>query len=129
MRQSVEAEAWEHNENPPNFVGSLETALEYLVELADRKPGESVKTAINNASKRAGLSYSRTFDIWYRKARRIEQFEQDIIAEAVTKFRRDLARNEFHELRTRMARLESLLAQSDPDFHRETIEQVRSQLK
>lgn len=129
MRQSVGAEAWEHNENPPNFVGSLETALEYLVELADRKPGESVKTAINNASKRAGLSYSRTFDIWYRKARRIEQFEQDIIAEAVTKFRRDLARNEFHELRTRMARLESLLAQSDPDFHRETIEQVRSQLK
>lgn len=129
MRQSVEAEAWEGNENPPNFVGSLETALECLVELANRQPGESVKTAINNASKRAGLSYSRTFDIWYRKARRIEQFEQDIIAEAVTKFRRDLARNEFHELRTRMARLESLLAQSDPEFHHATIEQVRSQLK
>lgn len=129
MSLSVGAEAWEDNENPPNFLGSVEKAAEYLVELADRQPGESVKTAIYNAAKRSGLSHTRASDIWYRKARRIEQFEQDIIAAALLKHRRISARNEFQELRTRLSRLEAMLAQSDPDFHRDTIGQVKGQLR
>lgn len=90
--------------------------------------GEKIKVVIGRAARACGLSYWRAFDIWYGKARRIEQFERDAIAEALDKKTREAARNEFHELRTRLARLESLLVQTDPDFHRETINQTRNQL-
>lgn len=129
MGQMLDAVAWESDENTPNFVGSIETAAEYLRELAEPRPaGDPVKAAIDRAAKRAGFTYTRTFDLWYRKARRIEQFEQDAIAAALLKRRREVARNEFHELRTRLSRLESLLAQSDPDFHADAIRHVRTQL-
>lgn len=83
--------------------------------------GEKVKVAIDRAARLAGIPYWRAFDIWYGKARRIEQFEYDAIAAALDKKNREAARNEVHELRTRITRLESLLAQTDPDFHREEI--------
>jgi hypothetical protein len=91
--------------------------------------GEKVKRAIERAAKRASLSYWRAFDIWYGKARKIEQFEIDAIAEAIDTKRREAARNELHELRSRLERFESLLAQIDPDFHRNTIAQTRQQLR
>lgn len=83
--------------------------------------GERVKTAIDRAARRVGFGYSRAFEIWYGRARRIEQFEADALAEAVEKHRREIARNELHELHVRMARLEARLASTDADFHRETL--------
>lgn len=116
-----------------------DAAVAGLKELAEPWPsGSKVKEAIERAAKRvliphAGkverLSYWRAFDIWYRKARRIEQYEVDAIAEAIEKKRREAARNEFHELRTRLARLEAMFVQSDPDFHRENIDLVRGQVR
>ncbi len=129
MRQSVGAVAWESDENTPNFVGSVEKASEFLRELAGPVKAGETKRAIDRAGKLAGLSFTRASDLWYRKARRVEEFEQESIAAALVKNRRVVARKEFHELRTRMARLETLLAQSDPEFHQGTIEQVREQLR
>jgi len=93
------------------------------------EPLRPVKRAIERAAKAAGLDYWRAFDIWYRKARRIESSECVAVAAALDKKRKEAARNELHELRTRLVRLESLLAQSDPDFHREAIAQTRQQLR
>jgi hypothetical protein len=73
---------------------------------------------IDRAARRAGLSYWRAFDIWYGKARRIEQAERASIAEALEHKRKEATRNELHELRLRLARLEAILAGKDPDFHR-----------
>lgn len=129
MGQTIGAIAWESDENIPNSVGSVEAAAVFLRELAGPVQAGETKRAIERAGKLAGLAYWRAFDLWYRKARRVEEFEQEAIAAAVVKKRKDDARHEFQELRTRMARLESMLAQSDPDFHRETLEQVRSQLR
>jgi hypothetical protein len=101
-----------------------------LRELADPRPGgDRVKAAIDRAAKRAGLSYWRAFDIWYGKARRVEEFERDAISEALNKKREEAARNEFHELKTRLLRLESILVQTDPDFHRPTVDGVREQMR
>lgn len=97
-----------------------------LKELAEPRPGgDRTKQAIDRAARRAGLSYWRTFDLWYGKARRIEPFEIDAITDALQRKRKEATRNELHELRTRLARLESLLAQTDPDFHRPTIDRLR----
>src|SRR5690349_3321549 len=113
MRQTVEAVVWEGHGNTPNFVGSLEKASEFLRELgAPIEPGQT-KRSIERASKLAGFSYTRASDLWYRKARRVEDFEQDAIAAAVAKKRKLDATREFEELRTRMQRLEAMLSSVD----------------
>lgn len=129
MRSVVEAVAWESDENIPKIVGSVDSAAFFLRELGAPIEAGETKRAIERAAKRAGFSYTRAFDLWYRKARRVEEFEQEAIAAAVAKKRKLDADREFQELRTRMQRLEAMLASVDSDFHRETLEQVRQQLR
>ena len=88
-------------------------------------PGDRVKAAIERAARAAGFSYTRTFDLWYRKTRRVEDHEIAAVNDAIEKKRAEETRNELHELRTRLARLESLVAQKDPAFHRPTFDQMR----
>lgn len=93
------------------------------------EPLRPVEAAIVRAARAAGLDYWRTFDLWYRKARRVEDYERDAVAAALDKKRREAARNEFHELKTRLAILESRLARVDEDFHREDTAQIRQQIR
>jgi hypothetical protein len=95
------------------FPISLGDAQVALKELAARQPGDAVKRAIENAAKRAGLSYWRAFDLWYGKARRIEDFERVQIATAIARKREQDARAELHDLRLRLTRLESILTLND----------------
>ena len=105
-------------------------AAEGLRILSEPWPsGEKTKVAIGRAARLAGLSYWRAFDIWYRKARRIEDFEATAIAEAIEEKNARDARNELSELRLRLSRLEAKLSQTDPDFHRPTIDIVGSQVR
>lgn len=102
---------------------------EALRELAQPSPpGDRVKAAINRAAKACKLSYWRAFDIYYRKARRIDAHEAFKISEALRLKREREARNEYSELRVRLARLESLLTQKDPDFDRTDFDPVRTRL-
>ena len=110
--------------NTPNSVGD---ALQELAEPSAR--GDRVKAAIERAARLSGLSYWRTFDLWYRKARRVEDYEISAINEALAKKRAEEARNELQELRLRLARLESLLVQTDPDFHRPHVGALQQQLR
>lgn len=91
--------------------------------------GERIKTVIDRAARRAGLSYWRAFDIWYGKARCVRDFEVTAIHEAIARKRKEEARNELAELRTRLLRLESLLVQTDPEFHRPSSVALREQIR
>jgi hypothetical protein len=105
-------------------------AADALRELSKPKPdGDRVKRAIERAAEAAGLKYWRAYDIWYRKARRIEENEADSIARALEKKNAMDARYELMELRSRLNRLEALLSAADPDVHRETVTVVRSPLR
>jgi hypothetical protein len=114
---------------------SAAKAAESLRELASPLLfGEPIKVVIERAARRVRpilpqFKFSRAYEIWYRRARRIEQYELDAIAQALDKKRREAARNELHELRTTIERLESRLAQIDPDFHRPSIDAARSQVR
>jgi hypothetical protein len=105
----------------------LSASLRELSEPWER--GDKIKAAIARAARAADLSYWRAFDIWYGKARRIEPAEADRIAAALQRKSEEHARNELHELRTRLLRLESLLVQTDPHFHRPTIDQTRDAMR
>ena len=77
--------------------------------------GERIKTVIDRTARLCRLSYWRTFDIWYRKARRVEDYEIAQIAEALRIKNETMARNEFHELKLRLARLEAALESRGSD--------------
>ncbi len=68
--------------------------------------GERVKSALARAAKLAGLDYWRAFDIWYRKARRIEYIEMMKIKDALALKKRLDTQNALAELRHRIAVLE-----------------------
>lgn len=102
----------------PNSVGS--DFSQALQELSRPWPdGDRLKRRIERAARAAGLHYWRAFDIWYGKARRIDAHEAAQINEALRLKREKAAANEFNELRTRLAKLESSLrVQGNPNIHR-----------
>jgi len=105
-------------------------AARALKELSEpRSRDEKMTTIIERTARLAGLSYSRCYEIYYGRARRIEHAELLRITEALEQKNRKDARNELSELRLRLARLESILVLSDAEFHRETIDQTRAQLR
>lgn len=101
---------------------------EGLKFLAEPRPGgDPIKAAIDRATKRvvafhAKFHYWRAYDIWFRKARRVEDYEvQAIIRAAEAKETKEL-RNEFAEIRNRILILEARLSAQDADFHGPSIE-------
>lgn len=106
-------------------------AAAMLRELSEPwESGERIKSVIDRTSRLCRLSYWRTFDIWYRKARRIEHFEIEQIAEALRIKNEKALRNEFHEIKFRLAKLEARLSSSsDPDFHGPDIDFARDALR
>ena len=90
---------------------------------------EKIVSIIERSARLAGLSYSRCYEIWYGRARRVEPAEVMRISEALDRKHQRDARNELQELRLRLARLESLLVLSDEEFHREDIGALRGAMR
>jgi signal transduction histidine kinase len=106
------------------------TYSQALRELSEPRPGgDLVKRAIERASKLSGLTYTRAFDVWYGKARRIDAHEAQQIAEALEKKREHDARNEIHDLRTRLLKMESRLAAERADSPRSGLGLTREQVR
>jgi len=62
----------------PSEGSEIDEARNLVQCCAEPRPvGDSVKAAINRAAKRLGFSYTRTMDIWYGNARRIDAREMD----------------------------------------------------
>lgn len=97
-----------------------------LMELASPiVRGEKLPLAIERAARASGLPYWRCWNIWYGKARHVAPHEYEQVAAALERHRKLVAAREVHELRGRLVRLESLLVQIDPEFHRDQIAALR----
>lgn len=90
------------------------TMLKMLAE--PWRPGEFVKDVILRIAPLAGLSSTRASDVWYGKARRVEEGELSRIAAALAKKEKRAVWNELQDIRARMAKLESIVGGSDEDF-------------
>lgn len=87
------------------------TYADALKELAEPRPvGDLVKAAIGRSARIAGLTYTRAFDVWYGKARRIDAHEAQRIEQAIQNKREEEERNEISDLRMRLLKMESRLA-------------------
>lgn len=84
-------------------MSSVSEASLLIRRVAEPRPiGDSVKAAIRRAAQRLGFSFSRTKDIWYQDARRIDAHEMDAL--------RGLAE--------RYANIATTLRHQDEDFYR-----------
>ncbi len=108
----------------------MKTYADALRELAEPRPvGDLVKTAILRAARATGLSYTRAFDVWYGKARRIDAHEAQQIADALQRKREEEAHNEIHQLRTRLLKMESRMAAQTADRNRIALSLTRQPLR
>jgi hypothetical protein len=61
-----------------SYASSIDEAQTLVRRCAEPRPaGDQVKAAIRRASRRLGLSFTRTRDLWYGDARRIDAEEMD----------------------------------------------------
>ena len=61
-----------------SYASSIDEAQTLVRRCAEPRPaGDLVKAAIRRASRQLGLSFTRTRDIWYGDARRIDAEEMD----------------------------------------------------
>lgn len=112
----------------PNSLGSQYS--EALRELSmPWPPGDRVKAAIARAARLADLSYWRAFDIYYRKARRIDAHEAFQISEALRLKREKEVQNEYQELRIRLAKLEAVMATKHSNFDRASAHSMQPRLR
>ncbi len=112
---------------PKNVGREIADELRALAE--PRRHGEKITVALDRVARLCGFEYWRTYDLWYRKTRRVEEAERTAVKAALEKKLTEAARNEFHELKTRLAILESRLNQIDPDFHRPTLDAAFAQMR
>jgi len=109
-------------------MSSIVVASDLLRELSEPwASGERIKSVIDRTGKLAKLSYWRTFDLWYKKARTVEEYELDQIREALRIKNERAARNELHQAKLLLARLEARLEAGDSDFYRADIDGLRAQ--
>lgn len=94
-------------------------AADGLRRLSPARDGDRIKARIARAARAAGLTYWRAFDLWYRKARRIEAAEIEAIRAAAARG----SREDGHELAALASdfealaeRLAALAAQPDRDM-------------
>lgn len=112
-------------------VTALVEAQSLIRALAEPSPaGESIKAALRRVSRKLPhWSSNRVRDVWNADERiRIRADELDELREA-NRANEKAAKNELVSLRERLARLESLLVQTDPDFYGPQIDQLRQQVR
>lgn len=112
-------------------MSALSEASLLVREAAEPRPvGDSVKAAIRRSAQRLGFQFSRTRDIWYANARRINAEEMDALRVA-TKRRRDeeVARAEAVIAVERLAALRDALASTDADFNQPVVAAIDDALR
>lgn len=109
----------------------MSDASSMLREIAEPwSAGEKLKDALERTMRLTKLAYWRSFDIYYDKARKIEDHEIENLKEALRIKNERAARNELHDLKFRIARLEAMLSASrDPDFHSPDVDFTRELLR
>ena len=80
------------------------------------RPGEFVKDAIARIAPLAGLSQTRAADIWYGKARRVEDHELEAIADALAKKNERSVWSRINAIEVELAQLRSIVRLSNSDY-------------
>ena len=91
--------------------------------------GATIKERIVKTSRALGWVYSRTRDVWYEQARRIDAHEMDALRAAVRQRELEEAKREYRELDARLARLEAAVALANPTLDREALDLLQQEIR
>jgi hypothetical protein len=89
---------------------------------APRECSDSIKAAIGRAARRLGWKFTRTKDIWYAHARRIDAAEMDALREAAGRVEARLLVSNLLVMRER-------LAAADAGFHQPQLDALDGALR
>lgn len=104
-------------------MSSVSEASSLVRQVAEpRDVSDSVKAAIVRAARRLGFEPSRTKDLWYGHARRIDAAEMDRLRDVA-------AKREAKLLRTQILAARNALATTDAEFHRPQIDALECALR
>lgn len=92
-----------------------------LVKLAADPVGDNVKAAIVRAANSLGWSFTRTRDVWYGDARRIDSHEMDGLRAVERRRDANLVAIDMRKHIAQVAALRARLCSLDPDFYRNDI--------
>jgi hypothetical protein len=81
-------------------------------------PGEKVGCVIGRVATLLGWKYSRVFEIWYGRSRRIEVFECDQVREALARKELERLENDLHNWRISLAKMDAKVASLRADLNR-----------
>lgn len=87
-----------------------------------REASDKIKSLIRRAARRLHWSPSRTKDVWYQDARRIDATEMDQLRDVAVQV-------EIETTKQRLLAMRNGLAATDPQFHRETIDALERALR
>ena len=109
-------------------MSDVSQASSLVREVIPASGGATILERINRTSRKLGWPFSRTRDVWYEQARRIDATEMDQLRAATEARRIAEASNEYKDLRARIARIEAALMAQDEAFHRPTIDALEQSL-
>ena len=101
---------------PETLVAQAQLDLRKLA--GELMPDEKIKSVIGRVAAVVGLKYSRTFELWYGRSRRLEDYEREQICEALAKKELKWLENELHNWRMALARMETKAAALRADMDR-----------
>lgn len=87
--------------------------------------GTTIGERILLTARKLGWPHTRTRDVWYEQARRIDAREMDQLRAATERRRLEEAGHEYRELRARIARIEAALLSQDAAFHGPTLDALQ----
>jgi hypothetical protein len=124
----VELSEMSNKASESSDLSDVAEASELVREVAPVQ-GATIRERILFAARKLGWRYSRTRDVWYEQARRIDAGEMDQLRRTMDARKLQEATNEYRDLRARIARIEAALLASDEDFHRPQIDALQQSLR
>lgn len=81
-------------------------------------PGEKIGVVIGRVASLVGLKYSRAFELWYGRSRRLESYEREQIREALARKELERLENDLHNWRISLAKMDAKVASLRADLNR-----------
>lgn len=85
-------------------------------------PGEKIGIVIGRVAVAAGLKYSRAFELWYGRSRRLEDYERQQIREALARKELERLENDLHNWRIILAKMDAKVASLRADLNRPSLD-------
>ena len=110
-------------------MSDVASASVLIREIVPATAGATIGERIRSTARALGWAYSRTRDVWYGQARRIDAAEMDALREAKAERQKKEASREFLELMARIERIEATIGLAYSALDRDALDAVLATIR